>query len=243
MKAPPCSRSFLYDRPSTKTFTCRASWPPLRNFLPASSSFSVKRTPGARAAKLRKLRLFWGSVWICSGVTLVAISELRVSSSRSGALPTTLTSSPKVSPGERSKSACAVLVDQHLHRALARRERLGVHGEREDARVEAAERIAPLGVGDRGVTETRLGAHRRHRGVGHGSGIAADDAVDRRGRGLRQGGLRKEQRRGEQQKGCASDRVAVPSPHDSLLVRVADRAAAGCTAAVESRMDRVGRTT
>ena len=60
-----------------KTLTWRASEPPLRNFCPASSWLSVKRTPGARAARPRKLRLFCGSASICCGVTLVAISEVR----------------------------------------------------------------------------------------------------------------------------------------------------------------------
>ena len=40
---------------------------------------SVTLTPGARAARSRKLRVVVGSFWICCGVTLVATSDVRVS--------------------------------------------------------------------------------------------------------------------------------------------------------------------
>ena len=45
------------------------------------------RTPGARAAKLRKLRLSCGKLSICCWVTLVAASKVRVSTNCS---PTTV---------------------------------------------------------------------------------------------------------------------------------------------------------
>ncbi len=75
-----------------KTLTCRESWAPLRNLLVASWS-SVKRTPGARLAKARKLRLLSGSASICCGVTLVASCESLVSTSSCTASPNTVTCS------------------------------------------------------------------------------------------------------------------------------------------------------
>ena len=87
-----------------KTFTWRESEPPLRNLAVPSWS-SVKRTPGARVARLRKFRLPCGSASICWGVILVAISEFFVSMRSWTASPTTVTFSVKTSPAPRTKSS------------------------------------------------------------------------------------------------------------------------------------------
>src|SRR6266496_5533481 len=75
---PPFVKSFLRLVPSTKTFTELAVWPPaenVRDTLLMRSSEIV--TPGASAARSRKLRLAVGRALICCCVTLGAISEVR----------------------------------------------------------------------------------------------------------------------------------------------------------------------
>ena len=69
--------------PSTNTLTALAVWPPAvmvrkpRPFIRSSDAV----TPGASAARSRKFRLGVGSFSIWSWVTLVATSEVRVSTS------------------------------------------------------------------------------------------------------------------------------------------------------------------
>ena len=64
----------------------------------------LTRIPGASAAKLMKLRLFWGRFSICSCDTLVPISDVRVSTSRR---PTTTIAAR--SPGGGAVDAAALV--------------------------------------------------------------------------------------------------------------------------------------
>jgi hypothetical protein len=78
---PPRIRSFLKLTPSMKTLVCDEGSAPEVTSL--RNSLSATRTPGASAAKLRKLRLFCGRYCSCSCVTLVATSLVRMSLNRS----------------------------------------------------------------------------------------------------------------------------------------------------------------
>src|SRR5713226_6576079 len=78
---PPLVRSFLRLAPSTNTFTVLGLPPPaekVRNprLLTRSSDTC---TPGASPARSRKFRLGEGRDWICCCVTLVATSDVRIS--------------------------------------------------------------------------------------------------------------------------------------------------------------------
>ena len=81
--------------PSTKTLIAWAGWPPAE--MVRSLSPSATRTPGARAAKLRKLRLICGRLLIWCWLTPVATSEVRTSKMRR---PVTTTSSTEDASAE-----------------------------------------------------------------------------------------------------------------------------------------------
>src|SRR5882724_1703445 len=97
--APPCSMSFLKLTPSMKTLVCSDGWASAAIVFRSGSLDS--RTPGARAAKFRKLRLSWGRFSICCVVTLVAASEVLVSTS---CVPVTVIDSETAAAWESEKS-------------------------------------------------------------------------------------------------------------------------------------------
>ena len=78
---PPLVRSFLKLVPSMNRFTALAGCPPAEKVrkLVLLIRSSVTVTPGASAARSRKLRLAVGSLVICASDTFVATSDVRVS--------------------------------------------------------------------------------------------------------------------------------------------------------------------
>ena len=96
---PPTTMSFLYDAPSTKTLIACAVWAPAEKVLLAPSTRSGStRTPGASAARSRKLRLAVGRLLICACVTFVATSDVRRSAPAAVAVTTTVPSCVAVCP-------------------------------------------------------------------------------------------------------------------------------------------------
>src|SRR2546425_7771859 len=97
------------------TFTAPGPWAPPTNvpgdvvLAPRFTKSGLTVTPGASAAKSRKLRLGVGSACICCGVTLVAISEVRVSTS--GAW--TVTACNCTAPAASVKSSEKVRSEEH----------------------------------------------------------------------------------------------------------------------------------
>src|ERR1700730_16344538 len=93
-----------------KTLTCAPSWPPAETCLFWSSC--VIFTPGARFAKLRKLRWFCGRYRTCSAVTLVDLRRLRFDEPVGRADDGHILAVDEV--GRDSEAEGDILADQHL---------------------------------------------------------------------------------------------------------------------------------
>ncbi len=104
-EAPPRRMLLFWLTPSMKTLMLSWFWAPLCT-LTWPWLLTSKRTPGARSAKARKLRVICGSCSICFGLTLVPTSELLRSRP---AVPVTTTCSSCVEPaGASGKSRSTV---------------------------------------------------------------------------------------------------------------------------------------
>ena len=103
-EAPPRRMLFFWLTPSMKMLMLLRSWPPPRTVTTPLESVS-KRTPGARSAKDRKLRVVCGMAWMVLLVTLVPTSELRTSLREIEPVITTSCVAPAPTPIARSTAA------------------------------------------------------------------------------------------------------------------------------------------